>query len=236
MKFKDCYTVPGVVIDVDDPKYIGRVKADSPGLFDSSVMNKEGLPWIYPLSMSGYQRFSKLRNGSKIWILTDEEHHEFWYWPMFELNQDTRNIISENSEDYSESEVLLSRPNGDNSVNIYYSPSKGIMIQNSNETIINLKPDNEIEIIGGKGNVNIKNNVVYVGNKDVDYERAVLGEKLKDVFKDMKGYIEALNLALGTNYITAAVKMALQSNPSYLKFKGDLDNIDKILSDNVKLN
>ena len=94
MKLKECKVIPGVVIDVSDPKYIGRVKADSPGLFDSSVMNKEGMPWLYPLGMGGYQSFSKLRTGSKIWILTDEDYHEFWYWPMFELNTDTRKIIS----------------------------------------------------------------------------------------------------------------------------------------------
>ena len=140
MKLQDFKIIPGTVIDVADPKFIGRVKADAPGLFNSEVMSKEGMPWIYPFVMQGYQRFSKLTNGSKIWILTNK--YEFWYWPMFELNQDTRDIISAEESDYDEAEVLLSRNMGDNSVYIYYTPSKGIQIQQGKNTFINLTSDN----------------------------------------------------------------------------------------------
>ena len=68
MKFSETELLPGVVIDVDDPKMLGRVKATVPTLFDENIMNKEGMPWIYPLTMIGYQGFSKLQKGSKIYL------------------------------------------------------------------------------------------------------------------------------------------------------------------------
>ena len=43
MKLSDYEFFPGSIIDVADPKYQGRVKANSPTLFDTS-MDKEGLP------------------------------------------------------------------------------------------------------------------------------------------------------------------------------------------------
>ena len=236
MKLKECKVIPGVVIDVSDPKYIGRVKADSPGLFDSSVMNKEGMPWLYPLGMGGYQSFSKLRTGSKIWILTDEDYHEFWYWPMFELNTDTRKIISENESDYEESEVLLSRNMGDNGIYIYYSPSNGIMIQNSDNTLINLKSNNEIEIKAGKGNVTIKDNIVYLGNNDKDYTKAVLGDKLENLLSSVFEYMKSLHNGLLTNPYTSTA--AFSATPQYeiLSANESFNNPKKLLSNNVNLN
>ena len=74
------------VIDVSDPKHIGRVKANAPALFNPETMSKEGLPWIYPFTMNGYQGFSKLTVGSKIWIFLVRPIDEFWYIPMFELH------------------------------------------------------------------------------------------------------------------------------------------------------
>ena len=236
MNLEDYKIIPGVVIDVSDPKYIGRVKADSPGLFDSSVMSKEGLPWIYPLSMSGYQRFSKLRNGSKIWIMTDKKNKEFWYWPMFELNSDTRNIISGEESDYAESEVLLSRNNGDNAIYIYYSPSNGIMFQNSDNTLINIKSNNEIEIKAGKGNILIKDNIVYSGNKDVDYTNAVLGDKLEEILKLLFDYLRALNNGMLANPYTSPAASAATTNFSQLSMNQSFINPKNILSNNVKLN
>ena len=237
MKFSDTQIIPGVVIDVADPKFIGRVKADSPGLFDSSVMNKEGMPWIYPMSMGGYQNFSKLREGSKIWIIKDNDNTEFWYWPMFELNTDTRDIISGEESDYSEAEVLLSRNNGDNGIYIYYTPSKGIVLQNTDNTFIKVKSDNEIEIKAGKGNVIIKDNIVYTGNEDGDYTQAVLGDKLVDLLKSVFNYMKLLNQGLVEYPYTSAAAMPSQVEFNKLsKLTQTFINPEELLSKNVKLN
>ena len=205
-------------------------------MFDSSVMNKEGMPWIYPFSMTGYQGFSKLRTGSKVWILTDNDHHEFWYWPMFELNTDTRSIISGDESDYSESEVLLSRNSGENGIYIYYSPSKGIMIQNSENTLINIKSNNEIEIKAGKGNVLIKDNIVYEGNLDKDYTNAVLGNKLDNLLTQVFEYMKSLHNGLLTNPYTSTAALAASPQYSILSANESFNNPKNLLSNNVKLN
>ena len=225
MYLKDFKIVPGVIIDVDDPKYIGRVKADAPGLFDSSVMSKEGLPWIYPIGMSGYQRFSKLNTGSKIWIMVDDDYTQFWYWPMFELNEDTKDIISSEESDYGESEILLSRNMGDNSVYIYYSPSKGIVVQHGENTSITLTPENELIMKSGDGQVTIKNNEVYVGDAETDsMQKAILGEDLVKYLNNFKTAMNAVATASNAGYtvnIAAPLKAAVQAleNPERLLAK-----------------
>lgn len=213
MDLKDCKILPGVVIDVEDPKYIGRVKADAPGLFNSEVMNKDGLPWIYPLIMNGYQRFSKLMNGSKIWILTDMNYTEFWYWPMFELNDDSKDIISKDESDYEQSEILLSRNMGDNSVYIYYSPSQGIMLKNSENTFINIKSNNEIELTAGEGHVIIKNDKVYLG-KGKNEQPAVNYKKLTELLQQLnQGFLQLQSGAMNPycSTLSAGISTCLQA-------------------------
>jgi len=227
MELKDYKVIPGVVIDVDDPKYIGRVKADAPGLFNSEVMNKDGLPWVYPFTMNGYQRFSKLMNGSKIWILTNKNYTEFWYLPMFELNDDSKDIISKDESDYEQSEIILSRNMGDNSVYIYYSPSQGIMLKNSENTYINIKSNNEIDITAGEGHVQIKNNKVYIGQGD-NFQPAVKYNELKTILDNLRtGLQQALpGFAPYCAGATAGISQCITA----------LSNLSSMASDNVKLN
>ena len=120
MKLSDYEFFPGSIIDVADPKYQGRVKANVPTLFDPS-MNKDGLPWIYPFTMGGNQSFSKMTEGSKIWVFRNRtNYNEFWYVPMFELKADTRELLG-SDDTYENGEVLLSRNMGSMSVYIYYN-------------------------------------------------------------------------------------------------------------------
>ena len=229
MKLEEFKILPGTVIDVSDPKYIGRVKADAPGLFNSAVMNKEGMPWIYPGMMTGYQRFSKLNVGSKIWILTDKEYHEFWYVPMFELNQDTRDIISENTSDYQESEVLLSRNMGDMAVYIYYRPSEGIVLKNSDNTFITLTPDNQIIMRSGEGQVLIKDNQVYIGDTNTNkMEKAVMGESLVK-------FIDRFANALDSVASTSAAGYTGNLTAPLMKCVAELRATQDLLAKNTKV-
>ena len=231
MDLSNVKVLPGIVIDVDDPKYIGRVKADSPGLFDSSVMNKEGLPWIYPLTMQGYQRFSKLRVGSKIWIFTNKEYREFWYIPMFELNEDSKKIISEDESDYQESEVLLSRTAGENGVYIYYRPSEGIVLKNGENTCIKLTPDNQVIINSGEGYITIKDNKVYIGDSNTEsMEPAIYGQKLVNLLEQLKGnFLTLMNSSVAGMY-TAPLAAGFQA------CFDTLADTQSLLTNNTKVN
>lgn len=185
MKLQEAEILPGTVIDINDPKFLGRVKAEVPTVFNSAEMNKEGLPWIYPLSLNGYQTFSTLRVGSKIWVLKDKDNNEFWYWPLFELNNDVRDIISSNESDYEESEVLFARNMGSVSVYMYFNPTDGIMIKYGDNSHINITPNNEIFIKSGNGKITIKEDHVYIGDGEKG-EPAVLGNQLNNLLSDMK--------------------------------------------------
>lgn len=190
MKFKDVELLPGVVIDVEDPKMLGRIKCVIPGVFDTSTMDKEGMPWIYPISMIGYQGFSKLQEGSKVWVFVQENNYrEFWYMPMFEANADTRQIIS----DYDEPDVLISRSAGANSVYIYYTDKQGIMLKLGDNSFINMKANGEILAKSTEGQVSIRDGKVYVGDENAK-EQAVLGNSLDKVL----GQLASDLMSLGT--------------------------------------
>ena len=237
MKLGDINILPGAVVDIEDPKFIGRVKAAAPGLFDESVMSKDSFPWIYPVNIPGYQRFSTLREGSKIWVLVvGDDCREFWYLPMFELTGDTRDIISSEEDDYKDAEVLLSRNNGSMGVYIYYIPSKGIMIQNSDNTLINLNKENEIIIKSSDGEILIKDSKVYIGNNKSDFsdsEPAVLGNKLQKIINAIVNYISALQSAMGQSYNPPCMVPLTESQALELQ---NLSTSINYLSDNVNLN
>ena len=184
MNLSDYEFFPGSIIDVEDPKYLGRVKAIVPTVFDTS-MNKDGLPWIYPFTMAGYQRFSKMQKGSKIWVLKNKTNYtEFWYIPMFELTADTRDLMGGDEEKYSESEVLLNRTMGSMSVKIYFNTNDGIKIQYGDNNHITINPDGEAIMQAGNGVVKISGNHVYTGDGE-DGEPAVMGDKMKTLLDNL---------------------------------------------------
>ena len=197
MKFSDTELLPGVVVSVDDPKMLGRIKVNVPTLFNSESMSVDGLPWVYPLTMIGYQGFSKLMTGSKVWVFKQKDNYkELCYIPMFELNQNTREIVSQ----YNEPEVLISRSAGDLSVLIYYTDQEGIQLK-VGETFINIKPDSSIMIKAGNGQIDVKNGKVFLGNGEAT-ESAVLGNTLQKLLSQLASDIKNLGTIAGGCYFT----------------------------------
>ena len=183
MKLEDYELLPGIIIDVDDPERRGRVKASVPTWFDLNIMSQDAMPWIYPFTMSGYQSFTKLENGRKIWVLHNNKNYdEYWYLPMFELNEDTRNLVSE----YDDTEVLISRLTGDSgNVYVYYNDHDGIMLS-VGDTKVNVTTNQEIEITNSKASLKIKGDQVHIGN-DEGEEHLPMGEKLKTLLYKLGG-------------------------------------------------
>lgn len=220
MKLSDYEFYPGVVIDVADPKYLGRVKASVPTIFDQS-MDKEGLPWIHPFTMVGYQGFSKMREGSKIWVLNNTKNKkEFWYVPMFELNQDTRDLIN-TDENYENGDVLIARNNGNNSVYIYYNDTDGIMIKYGDQNLINIDPNSQITIQASDGKIVIKDNHVYIGDGEKG-EAAIKGETLKKI---LNTFFSDLENALVTGASPYTLTYAKEITKAAGKAKLALENI-----------
>lgn len=228
MRLQNAEIIPGTVIDIDDPKHIGRVKAEVPTVFNSSTMSTDGLPWIYPLSMPGYQYFSALRVGSKIWLLKNDDNTEFWYIPFPELNDDVREIITANDGDYEESEVLFARNMGSVSVYMYYNPTEGFMIKYGDNSLINVTPNNEVFIQAGKGKVTIKNDHVYAGDGE-EGEPAVYGDKLKDLLQKLSSTFGQMAGKCANPYISVL-------GPDFLKLQTDISSaLPNLLCKNTNL-
>ena len=226
MKLEDCEVLPGVIIDVEDPKHIGRVKAMVPTWFDSDVMQKEAMPWIYPFGMAGYQRFSKLENGRKIWVLHNKKNDlEYWYWPMFEEIQGTKQIV----EPYDSTEVLLARDCGNSgSVYIYYVDSEGIVLKIGNVKI-NVTTNNEIHMTDSKASVIIKGGQIFIG-KDDNQELTVMGETLQKALIELGQNITNLGTKMGGGqYVCEVAPDVLNMGKAFTQKCND------ILSDTVKI-
>lgn len=226
MKLNECEILPGVVIDVEDPKHIGRVKAMVPTWFDSDVMQKEAMPWIWPIGMCGYQRFSKLENGRKIWVLHNKENDlEYWYWPMFEEIDASKPIIDQ----YDSTELLLCRGGGESgNIYIYYNDAEGIVAK-IGETKINITNNNEIHITDSKSTVQIVGGIITIGKEGDSGEPAVLGDKLKTTLSNLAGNIDKLAEALTCPHSPGA-------QPACRKISQKLNtDIKEILSATVKI-
>ena len=227
MKLSECEVLPGVVIDVEDPKHIGRVKAMVPTWFDSDVMEKEALPWIWPCGMGGYQRFSKLENGRKIWVLHNKENDlEYWYWPMFEETEQSKPIIDQ----YDSTELLLCRGGGESGdILIYYNDAEGIILK-IGDTKINISNNKEIHITDNTASFDIVGSKITIGKQD-NLEQAIMGETLKNALEKFAGAIRNAGQKMSTSnpYVSP-------HGPDFVNAGTDLENdLKEVLSDTVKI-
>jgi hypothetical protein len=224
MDLSDYEFLPGTCINVDDPEKRGRIKAVVPTWFDTSVMQEDAMPWIVPVSMPGYQRFSKLEMGSKVFVLhrknTDKE---YWYWPLFELTENTKQLI----EDYDSPEVLLSRSTGDNDVFIYYNASDGIKIKNGDLEVI-LNNEKEIHITDQETSFDIVGGNVTIGKQD-DLQSNLMGEDVKQLLLDLGGDLVNIGNKMSANPYTSHV------GPDVIKCGNKVQQAcNNILSETIK--
>ena len=205
MWFKDIEAIPGVVIDSEDPDNLLRVKAAVPGLFDPGTMKNEALPWIYRFPMCGYQQYSKLMTGTRIWVLRNtKNYYEFWYIPFSDLNDNTLRAAK------SEADVLISRYTGEADAQLYYNKEEGF------KTILGA---NYMQIDPNGNTINMSNGYsskvygehYYAGKDGGSYEPMVLGDKLVDLFKQLSSDLDALASAAESSPYTAQLSAPIRN-------------------------
>lgn len=225
MDLSDYEFLPGTVINVTDPEKRGRIKAGVPTWFDTSVMQEEALPWIVPCSMGGYQRFSKLELGSKVWVIHRKKSlKEYWYFPMFELDDKTQELVNE----YDSPEVLLSRSDGNSGVYVYYNTKDGLMLKNG-DLEVNLTNNKEIHITDGTSFFKIEGGKVTIG-KDGDIQSNLMGEDVKELLVKLAGDIVAIGQKMTSNPYTSFVA------PDFIKCGNEAQQkCNDILSETVKI-
>ena len=204
MLFKDIEAIPGVVIDAEDPENLLRVKAAVPGIFDPGTMSKKALPWVYRFPMGGYQQYSKMMTGSRIWVLRNtKNYYEFWYIPFSNLNSNTLKAAK------SEADVLISRYTGEADAQLYYNKEEGF------KTILGA---NYIQLDSDGNTINMSNGYsskiygehYYVGEDGGEYEPMVLGKKLTELFKQLSSDLDELASVAESSPYTSQLSMPIR--------------------------
>lgn len=231
MDLKDVTMNIAVVVNNKDNQHIGRIKVASPGEFDTAVMDSESLPWVYPLTMGGYQRFSKMPEGSKVWLIKNNTNiftNEYWYIPYYEQIGLTSQVLDDTYND--DTEILLSRDLGGSSVVIAYDNVNGITIQLKNNCIT-ISHDSTISITAGNSNIIVNDAQINIGKSNGDFnENAVKGGKLIGMLKDLQGSLENLANKCSSAQYCSQIYEEVQACAD------SLDNLDESLSNSVYIN
>ena len=197
MKLADVEMIPGVVVDDEDPKFLGRLKISAPGEFDVDSMDINDMFWVYPFPVGGYQSFSHMLKGSKVWLIKNtKNYYEYWYLPYFEMNANTFNLV--NSKKKYDADVIVSRSDGSNNIQMYYNPEDGFN-QKIGFASINIMPDGTISITTGGAapsagtfHTNSKNNEIGYDGGEYPRQFAVMGENLHKLLDELNGNFKLL--------------------------------------------
>lgn len=228
MLFKNVNIEPGVIIDTNDPEHLQRVKCTIAGIYDPSTMDKEVIPWIRPWMMNKHQNFTMPMVGNKVWVvINNDNYNECYYLFMHEYDQQTKAWVD--AKYGKDAELILSRINGDSTSQISYDTDDGI-VSHIGEFKSQITPTGNIINHGNGGDVDIRDGNVYCGSNDSEYEYAVLGETLVQLFQDLGSALsEASNCVAGA-YMASSMK------PILAKAAKICSEADKIKTKKLKVN
>lgn len=189
MKLANAELLPGVVVDNQDPKCLGRIKPIIAGKSNPDTMKTENLPWCAPLTSGGYQRLSMPEIGQKVWILHDNENYYEYYWlPAWEVNSN-----SEATTPIDEYDILVSRTGDGYGSQLYYNQEEGFMTRIGENASTNMKLNGDIENFSNDMEMSIRGANVYIGKKDENNEPMVLGTQIKKLLEDLATKLSSLS-------------------------------------------
>lgn len=228
MKLINVEMIPGVVINSNDDKGLGRVKCSVPGLFDPSVMPEDTLPWVYPLTMTGYQSFSKMMKGSKVWVIQNySTYNEYWYIPFADFGQKTKDVLSQYYG--NDVEVLMMRQSGSSTVSITYDNVNGYQLNIGDSSYLHLN-EKSIELKNQNTALQMNGETVKIGNTSQEYHNSVNGDKLNEILTKLCDDFKNLQqLAQRNPYTTGLCS-------GFAQCANELSNLDDILAKNTKIN
>lgn len=216
IQFKDIQATIGTIIAADDPKKLGRIKVAAPGIFDLSVMDEEAIPWVYPLIMFGFQSYSRMQNGSKVWLIWRKGVlDEYWYLPFHELNEDTKAAINDDEE----SDVLISRQVGDKQIQIYHNKTEGLIIK-YDKSQMTFNQEGQILIDSNGTSVKIDAGKIYLGATEEDeFEQMVRGTVLNDLLSGLASDLNMIGTAAQGSPYTGHMTQPIQQAASNINTK-----------------
>jgi len=207
----------GEVIDVEDPLQIGRVRVRVFGKFDTRenpynkdskyIIPDDALPWAYPSgyfsggSQTGSGSFSVPKKNSIVNINFENGNI---YYPEYSFQiHISDELIDEIKESYANAHSLLYDTVTEGGVKIYFTENKGLIFDYKSN-IINIKPDESVEIKNSGGDI-------IVLTKDGDLTMSVrnnvnLNCKNATVSASQKIHLNSSNIELGQIATEAIIK------------------------------
>jgi hypothetical protein len=183
----------GVVVDINDPLKLGRIKVKVFGKFDD--LETEAIPWSVPAngftsgSKNGSGFFSLPKLESTVNVIFDNGNI---YYPMYttqqEISTELLSVLSE--DDYAKTQSLIY--DSENLLKIWFLPSKGLLLE-LDKSFINIKPDNTILLTANGGKtIHIQKDEISIGKENKSDEPAVLGEKNVKALSEILNRLETL--------------------------------------------
>lgn len=226
MLLNNCELLPAVITNTDDELKLGRIKCVIPGYVDSTFSDYNK-PWVRPLCMNKHQQFSKMMPGYKVWVLVNKSNYnEYWYLPFFEMNDVTKNYLDD-VYDNEQPEVIMAHNNGGLHPLFTYDEKNGFS-ERIGEDHINLHTDGHIQLLAKEGEVDIKGSHVKAGKQGGDYQKAVKGENLQELFTKIGQACQKGFACFGPAQPASTAFMDI--------FAAIQEYSNKILCDNVQVN
>lgn len=225
MTLADFEFMPGVIVDANDPKLLGRVKIVAPGFQDNSTMDVKDMYWTTPFTSMGYQRLSKPSEGQKVWLLNNKKNkYESYYLPMWEANQNTAVAIN-GGADY---DVLVSRSGNGTGAQMHYNTTEGFTTEISGKAKSNINPSGDITNLSNGTKMSIEGASVLLGVTDDCTHPGVLGDELHTLLSNLAAKLNDTAIAASSNCYTSNL-----ANPLNECVKAINDTLEKIQSQHI---
>lgn len=183
MTLGDFELIPGVIIDAEDDKHLGRVKCGSMNDFDSTCMDPEMFVWCKPFMSSGYQRYSKMQPKQQVWILKDTQNLDvYWYIPRYDMTDDAQSIIEE-QDDKNVEITHLRQVNG--GTMIQKSDDKNGYVTSTPTSTVTISNDDKIQLNTQSANIDVNNGQITLAAGDEAPQYSLRGDEVLKLLKDI---------------------------------------------------
>lgn len=188
--FRDHKFLLGKVVDIEDPKKLGRIKCE---ILERTVgIDKEDLPWYYDFSRSKDSHdLPKINDYVEVILVNDDIHIGYWCHLPF----DKRIDISD--DDYKSAKIILRRWLEDwedeGLLQIHYTKTDGLLLQ-LKDSKINIRRNGTIHLFSealGK-QIDISDSQISLGSEGKSEEPAVMGKKNNECHTKQADYTKWL--------------------------------------------
>lgn len=191
MTLGDFELIPGVIIDAEDDKHLGRVKCGCMNDFDSTCMDPEMFVWCKPFMSSGYQRYSKMQPKQQVWILKDTQNLDvYWFIPRYDMTGDAQDIINEQDADNVEINHLRQVNGG---TMIQKSDDKTGYVTQTPTSTVTVGNDDKIVLSTQDATVDVNNGQITLEAGDEKPQYMLRGDEILNLLRDISKKMERIS-------------------------------------------